>query len=368
MDLPQLDNYHDLLVNDTPLIDVRAPIEFEQGAFPHAQNLPLLNDEERHLIGIRYKEQGQEQAINLGQELVSNDIKQTRVSNWTDFTKLHPKGALYCFRGGLRSKISQQWIYEATGVIYPRISGGYKSLRRFLIDELERSAETLEPLVLGGRTGTGKTILLNKIEQQIDLEGIYNHRGSAFGKQATPQPGQIDIENKLSIALLKQRQKKFDKLVFEDEAPNIGSRQLPKNLFNSMSKSPLILLEAEITERINNVFHEYVTESLAQHKSHFGEEKGFEAWVEVPQTALHKIQRRLGGVRYKELKTIMDHAIACHRESGNMEFHKEWIKILLQDYYDPMYDYQLSKKTERITFRGDSQSVLDYLKEQHDLS
>ena len=368
MELPQLENYHDIFVNDIPLIDVRAPIEFEQGAFPFAQNLPLMNDEERHLIGIRYKEQGQEKAIDLGQELVTDEIKKARVNNWIEFTNKHPQGALYCFRGGLRSKITQRWIFEATGIMYPRITGGYKALRRFLIDELVRSVEDISPLVLGGRTGTGKTILLNKIEQQIDLEYIYNHRGSAFGKQATPQPGQIDIENQLSIALIKQRKKQFKKLIFEDEASNIGSRQLPKYLFNAMSKSPLILLEAEISERIENVYHEYVIESLTQHQSHFGEEKGFEAWVEVPQTALNKIQRRLGGTRYKELKEIMGDAIKHHRQSGSPEQHKEWIKTLLQDYYDPMYDYQLSKKTDRVTFLGDQQSVLDYLNQQHGIS
>ncbi|MGD8569338.1 MAG: tRNA 2-selenouridine(34) synthase MnmH, partial [Gammaproteobacteria bacterium] len=126
MDLPQTDNYRRLFLDDVPLVDVRAPAEYQQGAFPLARNLPLVNDEEREAIGIRYKEQGQEKAIELGYDLVKGDLKEQRVTNWTAFTREHPQGALYCFRGGMRSKISQQWIYDKTGVMYPRVIGGYK--------------------------------------------------------------------------------------------------------------------------------------------------------------------------------------------------------------------------------------------------
>ena len=251
--------------------------------------------------------------------------------------------------------------------MYPRVSGGYKALRRFLIDELVNSIQQIQPLILGGRTGTGKTLVLNRIKQQVDLEGIFNHRGSAFGKQATPQPSQIDIENHLAITLIKHRKQKHNKLVFEDEASNIGSRQLPRNLFDTMSKSPLILLETDITDRIENVFKEYVTDSLHQHQSLFGNEEGFEVWHQIPLIALDNIQRRLGGVRHKGLKSIMQHALEHHQATGNPDYHKEWIQTLLQDYYDPMYDYQISKKTERVIFRGDSESILEYLQQQHGL-
>ena len=365
MELPQIDNYHSLFINDIPLIDVRAPVEYEQGAFPKAQNLPLMNNEERHLIGIRYKEQGQEQAIALGQELVTEDIKQNRVDGWSSFANQYPQGALYCFRGGLRSKISQQWLFEATGIMYPRISGGYKALRRFLINELTNSIQQLQPLILGGRTGTGKTLLINQLNQQIDLEAIFNHRGSAFGRYATPQPSQIDVENRLSIELLKHRHSEQYKLVLEDEASNIGSRQLPRELFDLMCNSPLILLEAKISERIENVFNEYVTASLKQHQLLHGSDAGFEAWQEVPLLALERIQRRLGGVRFKKLKTILQDALIVHRNTGDPDQHREWIQTLLTEYYDPMYDYQLSKKTERIIFRGNVGAILDYLKQKH---
>ena len=141
MELPQIDDYRSILLNDIPLLDVRAPVEFDQGAFPLAENFPLINDQEREEIGIRYKNLGQDEAIRLGHELVQGDSKSQRVTHWQNFFEQYPQGVLYCFRGGMRSKITQQWIYEQTGKIFPRVKGGYKAMRRFLIDELEHSTE-----------------------------------------------------------------------------------------------------------------------------------------------------------------------------------------------------------------------------------
>lgn len=362
MDLPQIDDYRSILLNDTPLLDVRAPVEFTQGAFPFAENFPLIDNDEREEIGIRYKNLGQDEAIQLGHELVQGEIKSQRVAHWQDFFEQNPQGVLYCFRGGMRSKISQQWIYEQTGTIYPRIKGGYKAMRRFLIDELEVSSANIKPIMLGGRTGIGKTVLLQKLERQMDLEGIYHHRGSVFGKHATPQPSQIDIENRLSVELLKLLNKDFPHIVLEDEGASIGSRSIPDALFEKMKQSPLVLLEASVDERVDITFQEYIIESLMEHQQHNGEEAGFESWAEQLQLSIDKIQRRLGGVRYKELKSILTDAIEQQRTTGNKENHKDWIKILLVDYYDPMYDFQTSKKEDRVIFRGEQEAVLEHLR------
>jgi len=367
IELPQLDDYRSLFLNDTPLLDVRAPVEFNQGAFPFTENVPLMNDQERTDIGIRYKNAGQEEAIELGHELVQGDIKDERVNHWADFFQQHPEGVLYCFRGGMRSKISQQWIYEKTGIIYPRVKGGYKAMRRFLIDELETSIQRIEPIILSGRTGIGKTIFLKKIKQQIDLEGLFHHRGSVFGKHVTPQPSQIDIENNLSIELLKHLNQGHTKIVLEDEGSNIGSRRLPESLVKKMKQSPIALLEASIDERIDITFQEYIIESLAEHQSYYGEDLGFTRWAEQLIDSIDKIQRRLGGLRHKELKALLNNAIQ-QQIAGNTEYHKEWIKVLLVDYYDPMYDYQLSKKQERVIFKGSQCEVSDYLTEKYRIS
>jgi len=365
MELPQISDYRSLFLNDVPLLDVRAPVEFMQGAFPLSTNFPLLNDKERESIGIEYKNLGQDQAIKLGHQLVQGDIKNERVCLWEEFFKRHPEGILYCFRGGMRSKISQQWIHDKTGIVVPRVQGGYKAMRRFLIDELESSVKRLNPIMLGGRTGIGKTILLTKFTQQLDLEGILNHRGSVFGKHVSPQPAQIDIENTISIELLKHLNHQHNTLVIEDEAPNIGSRKIPEVLFTKMKLSPLILLEASVEERVSITFQEYITESLSEHQQHYGEEKGFALWTEQLNQSIDKIKRRLGGSRHKELKSLLSDAIQQQISHNNIQSHKDWINYLLVDYYDPMYDFQISKKLDRVVFKGNQSDVLEYLHSQN---
>jgi tRNA 2-selenouridine synthase len=201
--LPQSDDFRSIVLNETPLIDVRAPVEFAKGAFPHAVNLPLMDDEERRLVGITYKERGNAEAVKLGHTLVSGEVKAARIKAWNDFIDTHPDAKLYCFRGGQRSQISQEWIAQSGREIV-RLKGGYKAFRNYLMEETERSITRFNPLVLGGRTGSGKTILLHQLENAIDLEGLANHRGSSFGRTLVPQPSQIDFENALAYALIQK--------------------------------------------------------------------------------------------------------------------------------------------------------------------
>lgn len=198
-------DYRDIFLNDRPLMDVRAPVEFLKGAFPQALNRPLMNDIERQKVGTCYKQQGQDAAIALGHQLVGGTVKAERIAAWAEFARANPDGYLYCFRGGLRSQITQQWLAAEAGIAYPRVLGGYKALRGFLIDTIEAAVAECDFVLVGGLTGTGKTEVLAQLDNALDLEGHANHRGSSFGKHATPQPAQIDFENALAIDLLKKR-------------------------------------------------------------------------------------------------------------------------------------------------------------------
>ncbi|MBP6534025.1 MAG: tRNA 2-selenouridine(34) synthase MnmH, partial [Arenimonas sp.] len=224
---PDSADFRQLFLNDTPLLDTRAPTEFAQGAFPNAVNLPLMSDDQRAQVGLCYKRRGQAAAIALGHELVQGAAKAARVQEWADFARRHPEGYLYCFRGGLRSQISQQWLAEA-GCDYPRIIGGYKAMRQFLLQALETSLAQGPVIVLSGQTGCAKTQLLQQLINAVDLEGLANHRGSAFGKRVPGQPSQIDFENALSIAFLKRRHAAIARpVVVEDESHLIGRIVLP---------------------------------------------------------------------------------------------------------------------------------------------
>ncbi len=392
--LPQVEDLHKLFVSDIALLDTRAPVEFAEGAFPLAENLPLMNNEERQAIGTCYKNNGQDAAISLGLELVSGDIKKQRVQLWQQFVERHPDGALYCFRGGLRSRITQQWIYEQTGVMYPRVKGGYKALRRYLLEQLEvlpaqfqsyvlsykalrryllEQLEVLpaqfQPYVLSGRTGSGKTIVLKTFKQQIDLEALANHRGSAFGPQVTPQPTQINFENALAIALLRQLAAGHTALLFEDESSNIGSVHLPETLFQRLSQSRLVLMEVSNEERAAISYQEYVVNMVAGFNQREGdEESGFQAFSDYILGSVDKIRRRLGGVRHAKVRAMMESALEVQRRTGETEAHRQWVEFILFDYYDPMYDYQMSKKADRVAFQGDKAAVREYLAVQCCLS
>ncbi|MBU0655553.1 MAG: tRNA 2-selenouridine(34) synthase MnmH [Gammaproteobacteria bacterium] len=362
-DLPLIEDLRELFLQDRPMLDVRAPVEFREGAFPCSTNLPLMDDADRENIGKRYKDQGQDAAIELGLTRVSGAVKAARVAAWAEFVRQHPQGLLYCFRGGLRSRISQQWLFEQTGIRYPRVAGGYKAMRRFLLEQLGTLPEGFRPVVLSGRTGSGKTRFLRTFERQIDLEALANHRGSAFGNQPTPQPPQISFENTLAIQLLRKFHQGDVALLFEDESRMIGSLHLPEHFFAQLQQAPLVLMQVSDEERVEISYQEYVVDTCAAFTElHGGDgEAGFAAFSAYLLGSLDKIQRRLGGVRYQQVRKQMQDALALQQASGQTQAHYAWVRFILLDYYDPMYDYQISKKQDRLVFTGSPQEVREYL-------
>ena len=147
-------DYRRLFVDDIPMIDLRAPIEFTQGAFASSTSLPLMSDLEREAVGTCYKQEGQDAAIKLGHELVSGELKATRIAAWKAFIDANPHGALYCFRGGKRSQFAQQWLNESQ-LQYPLVPGGYKQMRNHLLDKLDYHSRTLPFTLVSGKTGSG---------------------------------------------------------------------------------------------------------------------------------------------------------------------------------------------------------------------
>lgn len=356
---PDTDDYLSLFLNDVPLMDVRAPVEFSRGSFPNTENAPLMNDEERHRVGICYKEKGQDKAIELGHQLVSGDIKAQRIEAWKRFVARHPEGYLFCFRGGLRSRLTQEWIRDA-GIDYPLVKGGYKALRRFLIDSLEAQVKSGEFRILSGRTGTGKTRVLQQLPNPVDLEGLANHRGSSFGRQVTPQPSQIDFENRLAVVMLKAHHLKGGPIYLEDESRLVGRCALPESLKNRMAESPLLILEQPMEERIGIIREDYVEGMFADYVNRDGTEAGWLNFRDYLLSAIDRIRKRLGGERHRQLRGLMEEALLQQETTGRTGAHDAWIEALLKDYYDPMYDYQLSQKEGRILVRGGPKTILEW--------
>jgi tRNA 2-selenouridine synthase len=360
---PDTQDFKTLFLNDTPMMDTRAPLEFKKGAFPHTVSLPLMTDQERAKVGTSYKRDGQEEAIKLGHRLVGGDVKEERLQKWLAFAAENPNGYLYCFRGGLRSQITQQWLKDA-GVAYPRITGGYKAMRRFLIDTLERITANQPLIIVAGGTGCAKTELLKQVKGNVDLEGIAHHRGSTFGKRVGGQPSQISFENTLAVEFLRHEDKTPNlPIVLEDESMLIGRCALPDYLRAKMSVSPLVIVEANMADRVEHSFDNYILDKLAEWQSVEGEEAGFIGFASDLRVSMSKVERRLGGVRHKAMTEMLETAITAH-EKGDPSLHRDWIQPMLEEYYDPMYHWQLGKKQGEILIRGSFDEVRDFLNQR----
>lgn len=368
--MQEIDDIETLLLGNAPLIDTRAPIESERGSFPTASNLPLMSDDERAAVGTTYKQQGQDAAVALGHELVSGEIKDRRVAAWKAFAEKHPNGALFCFRGGMRSAISQRWLAEV-GIDYPRVRGGYKSMRRWLLDQTESICDQIPFLVVAGPTGSAKTRLINEardgapLPNRVDLEGIANHRGSSFGRRLGGQPSQISFENALAIELARLVRRGVVEIVAEDESKLIGRCALPPSLQQALKAAPLVVLETTLEERVEHSFENYILANLAELRAeHADPENAFALFAQGLLDALDRIRKRLGGARHSELRGVMEQAIAQHRR-GDSSGHRAWIETLLRDYYDPMYSYQLKNRTQQVLFRGKPDAVAEFLLQRH---
>ncbi len=378
-----IDDLIALFSADTPLIDVRAPIEFAQGSLPGSINLPILNDEERARVGTTYKLQGSDAAVRLGYDMISGAVKQNRLQQWLDFVNNNPHTVLYCFRGGKRSQITQQWLREA-GIERPLITGGYKMARRFLISTIDHFSDRHTLLVVTGPTGSGKTRLLQAIGAShpvLDIEAIARHRGSAFGGLPVPQPTQIDFENRLAISLLKlQHTNRSKSVVVEDESRHIGKVYLPASFFTPMRSSEIVWVDEPFATRIDNIFKDYIIDSaIGQAQSaHQIQQSSVANTVNMEilynqalqlfekyRQALTMISKKLGGQRYQEISVDLEHAQSEWMHRNDIQSNRIWIEKLVKYYYDPLYLDSLQRRQVNPCFRGSGQEVVSYLQSRN---
>jgi tRNA 2-selenouridine synthase len=237
-----------------PVVDVRTPAEFTQGHIPGAHNIALFSNEERVHVGTTYKQQGREQAILLGFDLTG--------SKWSGFInqalEIAPdkKIALHCWRGGMRSG-AMAWALSLYDFEVYLLEGGYKKYRRWILNQFE---EKYNLVILGGMTGSGKTLILHQLqqlgEQIIDLEHLAQHQGSSYGTMGRMvQPSQEQFENDLAtqVYLLDK-----DKPVWiEDESITIGKRSIPNALWRQMREANLLNIKIPLASRIDFLVQEY---------------------------------------------------------------------------------------------------------------
>ena len=328
---------------DKVFLDVRSEREFLSKRLPLFISAPLLKNKEHQLIGAVYKQKGPSAAMKEGLKL-SKLYLEERLSLWRSLVE-SKEVFITCLRGGLRSRIAAHYIQSFTKNCY-QIEGGYKALRFALMEQLE-NLEKYSFYILTGKTGSGKTQLLNTFSDEIcsviDLEKLANHKGSAFGYSIDQdQPAQSSFENTLFFELLRHRSRS---ILLEDESHLIGQNLIPSQIKVKMRKSSVIYLDVDIDTRSKNIFKEYVYDPLSQGIFR-------DVLFQHALKGLERIAKRLGGSVFQSLKKSMYQAF-MEGQGISEEAHIKYIRVLLEVYYDKRYDYAFNKNRRNILFQGD---------------
>lgn len=296
-----------------PVIDVRSPGEYEHAHIPGAVNIPLFDNEERALVGTKYKNAGKDSAVLLGLDLVGPKLAGFVKGS----KKLNPQTKevlVHCWRGGMRSG-SFAWLLQTAGLTPATLEGGYKAYRNTVLSAF---AEPRKLVILGGKTGSGKTDMLKELarqgEQIIDLEGLAHHKGSTYGAIGQlPQPATEQFENLIFRewqALDPTRQ-----IWIEDESRNVGSCFIPMPFWQQMRAAPVAFVDVPKAVRVQRLVAEYT---------------GIDHGLLVEAT--ERISKRLGG---KITKDALDALIRNDYAT---------VADLTLDYYDKAYLHGLSQR------------------------
>ncbi len=332
------------LAKQHPVLDVRSPGEYNHAQIPGAYSLPLFTDDERKIVGTAYKQQSREAAIKIGLDFFGVKMKRMieeveGISNLELGKKVKPDSQfptpnsntllVHCWRGGMRSA-GVAWLLDLYGFKVYTLVGGYKAYRKWVLSQFE---ENYSFGIIGGYTGSGKTLLLHELLKQnktvVDLEALANHKGSAFGSVGK-QPTQEMFENSLAQALADTGYKMQDKnilnpasripdpvscIYIEDESQRIGNLQIPMPLWNTMRRSPVYFLDIPFAKRLD-----YITEEYGKVEK------------EKLMEAILRIKKRLGGLETKNAAGFLEE-----------NEYRDCFRILLT-YYDKWYTRGLNNR------------------------
>ena len=289
------------------IIDVRSPGEFQKGHINGAVNIPIFTNKERVEVGTVYKQKSREEAILLGLDIVGPKLRS--IADEGKRIALDNELFIYCWRGGMRSE-KMAWLFDLNGIQSKVLEGGYKNYRahgRALINRVK------EFIIIQGPTGSGKTEILGALknlgEQTIDLEGLANHKGSAFGGLGQQrQPGTQQFQNEISSII-----EGFDlekPIWIESESITIGRVYLPEELWSKMNQAKIISITVPRTQRIDNILAQY---------GNFSKDELIEK--------VEQLSQKLGGLAVKEITNNI--------ESGSI--HNAVDRLLT--YYDKSYAF-----------------------------
>lgn len=221
---------------------------------------------------------------------------------------------VHCWRGGMRSA-GVAWLLDLYGFKVFTLAGGYKTYRNHV---LHTFAKPYNCIMVGGYTGSGKTVVLKEMEKKgekiIDLEAIASHKGSSFGAIGQPmQPSQEMFENILFNQLREKAGNAIEGessciIWVEDESQRIGLINIPQAFWERMRQSIIYFIDVPFEERLQYLVDCYG--SLDKEKM---------------VNAIIRIRKRLGGL---DTKSAINYLLEDNA--------KECFRILLI-YYDKYY-------------------------------
>jgi tRNA 2-selenouridine synthase len=105
------------------LIDVRSPSEFIRATIPGSMNIPLFNDLERLEIASLGIDTAKNRALEIASVRLPSFVK--------EFQILEPRVAIFCWRGGVRSKTSAV-VLSLMGIRVYRLLGGIRAYHKWI--------------------------------------------------------------------------------------------------------------------------------------------------------------------------------------------------------------------------------------------
>ncbi|MEC1714625.1 tRNA 2-selenouridine(34) synthase MnmH [Schinkia azotoformans] len=316
----------DALKEDAIFIDVRSPGEYEEFHIPNAISVPLFSNEERAQVGTTYKQIGQGKAIELGVQIFSKKLPEyyQTFKNIANDNK-HKNIIVYCWRGGMRSGTVVSFLGTLKLPLI-QLVGGIRSYRKLVQAELEYFS-TIEKqyIVLEGNTGTHKTDILEALQKEnypvLDLEGLAGHRGSTFGGIGLQPKSQKEFERDLVLRLRELQDSPY--CIIEAESKRVGRIILPDFILKGKDAGVRIHIHSPIESRIKAICDTYQFENYHDEFIH----------------AIEILKKRMKPNLYNQIT-----------ESFNNRQYELFVKLILEEYYDPKYTFAADQYETPVRF------------------
>jgi len=321
------------------LIDARSPKEFLEQGIPGAVNIPALLDDERAEVGTAYVKQSKEKAKEIGIQRISKRLPEI-FKNINELSKKYDRLIFYCSRGGMRSG-SLEVLFNTLGFKTMKLQGGYKSYRQYILENIHEINKNKEYIVLHGRTGEGKTKILKKLEERgysvLNLEKMADHKGSFFGGVCeTREQSQKRFDGEIFDRLIKDTKGYF---LVESESKRIGNIYINESVYNSIVNGKHLFVSTSMKNRVEIIMEDYA-----------------DAKVSELEECLLKVARYISKERYEKYHSLLI--------EGKLA---ELSEILMEKYYDPLYDVGINKYTYDVNINYEDvdeavEEIVKYLK------